>query len=137
MPVITLSSEIAAFGEEFADRLADHYLSVVLDKNALIERFIAPIATEHELHMLRVSPKYYLTESAAGISFKDYLEGALNELSSRESVILYNCGGQFFLKDNDAPCTCASSPRTACANSAFSRGCAPTVPSPWTNLWNF
>lgn len=102
MPVITLSSEIAAFGEEFAERLADHYLSVVLDRNALIERFISPIATAHELHMLRVSPKYYLTESAAGLSFKDYLEGALNELSKRESVILYNCGGQFFLKDNDA-----------------------------------
>ncbi|MDO5733636.1 MAG: cytidylate kinase family protein [Eubacteriales bacterium] len=102
MTVITISSEVAAYGAEFAERVADRFFAEVLDREDLIERFIKPISTEHERHMLRVSPKYYLSESSAGISFRDYLYGAVNDLASRSNLVLLDCGGQFFLEGHES-----------------------------------
>ncbi len=99
MTLITVSSEVAAYGAEFSERLADRYFAELLRRDDLIERFIRPIATDKELRLLAVSPKYYLSESAAGISFYDYLQGALQDLATRSNLVLCDLGGQFYLEN--------------------------------------
>lgn len=63
MPIITISREAGSFGDELAERLSERCGHPLMDFDQMVDKFLKPIATEHEKQMLEVSAKYFSNRS--------------------------------------------------------------------------
>ncbi|MDI9489753.1 MAG: cytidylate kinase-like family protein [Clostridiaceae bacterium] len=102
MPIITISREAGSFGDELAERLSERCGHPLMDFDQMVDKFLKPIATEHEKQMLEVSAKYFFEPITTDqhVNFKAYLEGSIQEWAENNRAILLGCGGNYLLKDH-------------------------------------
>ena len=58
MPVLTITHQRGALGEEIARRLATKFGIPIFDRNEAMQRFLSDVATPHDIHMLSESPTF-------------------------------------------------------------------------------
>lgn len=102
MAVITVTRNAGSYGDRISKDVASRLNCEWLDHRAIMEKFIAPIADEHTLRMLESSPKFFLSETKEGISFKAYLAGALLEMAARQDAVIVGFAGVHFFQDDPA-----------------------------------
>lgn len=102
MPIITISRQLASFGSEIAASLSQRTGYPLISRAELLAQFL-PGASEHELHMLGESAKFYLSEREPGFSYVSLLSGALHEFAKDSSAVLVGFGSRMmFGGDSDA-----------------------------------
>ena len=97
MSIITFSDQIGSYGAELARRLSRKLAYDLLTPDDILQRFFEPKVSAHDLHLLRESPKHFLNEMDNNLSFKDYLDGSLNEFADRQPAILLGLGSWLWL----------------------------------------
>jgi len=102
VPIITISREAGSFGDEFAERLSNKSGYTLIDFDKMINKFLKPIASEHEKQMLEVSAKYFFEPITTDqqMNFKAYLEGSIQDWAKNHDAIMLGCGANYFLKDH-------------------------------------
>ena len=97
MPVMTITYQRGAFGQEIARRLALKFGIPLFDRNAAMNYFLADIATPHDIRMLNESPKYFLNESSAGVSFRDLLSERLAKYADNNNAVMLGFSAHLLL----------------------------------------
>ncbi len=103
MPIITISRQMYSLGDEIAEALSRKLGWELLTRNDLLSRFLGDVSTEHDLHMLSESAKYYLKTSRDGGTFIDVITENLEAYLENHSAILVGFGSQMiFAQSKDA-----------------------------------
>ena len=100
MILITISRQTGSQGDEIAERLAKKLDIPIITRAWAIKQWFPEIANSHERHMLAESPKFYLTESADGITFAEYLENKLIDYVDDQPALIMGMGSQMIFKDH-------------------------------------
>jgi cytidylate kinase len=100
MPVITISRQEESLGDEIAVRLSQKLNMDLITRETIINNWLPEIANEYELRMLSQSPKFYLQDSASGISFKDYIQKRLKETAEDIPIIVIGLGAHIIFSDS-------------------------------------
>lgn len=100
MPVLTIMHQRGAFGEEIARRLSLKLGVPIIDRDAAMERFLADVATPHDIRMLNESPKYFLRETSEGSSFRDLLSQRLAAFADTENAIVFGFSAHLLLRNH-------------------------------------
>lgn len=98
MAVITVTRNAGSYGDQISKDVASRLNCEWIDHHLVMEKFIAPIADEQTLRMLQSSPKFFLSETKEGLSFKEYLSGALLEMAERQDAVLVGFAGVLFFQ---------------------------------------
>ncbi len=99
MPIVTLSRQMASYGDEIASMLAQRQGFALITRGELLNRFL-PGASAHEQHMLAESSKYYLKEYKKGVTYMQHLSAALHEFAEENSAVLVGFGSQVMFADD-------------------------------------
>lgn len=92
-----------SLGDEIAEALSRKLGWELLTRNDLLSRFLGDVSTEHDLHMLSESAKYYLKTSRDGGTFIDVITENLEAYLENHSAILVGFGSQMiFAQSKDA-----------------------------------
>lgn len=100
MPVLTITHQRGAFGEEIARRLSLKLGIPLIDRDAAMDRFLADTATPHDIRMLNESPKYFLRDSAEGSSFRDLLSERLAQFADTENAVVLGFSAHLLLRNH-------------------------------------
>lgn len=100
MPVLTITHQRGALGEEIARRLSTKFGIPIFDRNEAMKRFLSDVATPHDIHMLSESPKYFLRPSSAGPSFRDLLATRLAEYADEENAVMLGFSAHLLLRNH-------------------------------------
>ncbi len=98
MSIITISRQLASFGNEIAASLAQKTGFPLIARAELLQQFL-PGASAHELHMLSDSAKFYLSEREQGVTYVSLLSRALHEYSKDNSAVLVGFGSRMMFGD--------------------------------------
>lgn len=100
MPVLTITHQRGAFGEEIARRLSLKLGIPVFDRDAAMQRFLSDVASPYDIRMLNESPKYFLKESSEGISFRDLLSERLAAYADTENAVMLGFSAHLLLRNH-------------------------------------
>ena len=100
MAAITIARNAGSYGDQISRDVASKLNCEWLDHDIILNRFIAPIVNTETMNMLRLSPKYFLQETTEGLTFKEFLQGALHELAGRQDFVLVGFAGFLFFADD-------------------------------------
>ena len=103
MTVITISRQLASFGNEIAAALSQKLGWEIISREELFEKIIAHAANRHELHMLKQSAKFFLKPCKFGMTFLEYIDRELHAYAENHPIILVGFGSQvIFASEKDA-----------------------------------
>ncbi len=97
MPVMTITYQRGACGQEIARRLALKFGIPIFDRNEAMNYFLADVASPHDINMLNESPKYFLNECSAGVSFRDLLSVRLAKYADNNNAVMLGFSAQLLL----------------------------------------
>lgn len=92
--LITISRETGSLGKEITDLLSLKLDLPLITRDLVMNDWFPEIADKHELHMLAESPRYFLNQTATGITFAAYLENRLQQYAKEHSAIIFGLGAQ-------------------------------------------
>ena len=98
--IITLSRLTGSLGNKIAQLLAKKLGFNLITRDYVIKNWLPEIATDHELHMLKETSKFYNKTSKKGITFAEYIENKLKEVIKNESVVIRGLGSQVIFRNN-------------------------------------
>lgn len=90
----TISRQAGSLGDEITELLAKRLDLPVINRDFIMRKWFPEIANKHELHMLAESPNFFLTPSAQGINFAEYLESKLRNYIAEQPAIIAGLGSQ-------------------------------------------
>lgn len=91
---ITLSRETGSLGKEITELLSQKLDLPIITRDLVMSHWFPDIATPHQLHMLDESPGFFLTPTANGLTFAEYLEERLKRHIAEQPSIIVGLGGQ-------------------------------------------
>ena len=97
--LITISRQTASLGDEIAANLANKLGVKLISRDYVIDNWLAEIADDHDLHMLKETSKYYLRKAQNGQTFKEYIIERLKKKAEEESLVILGLGSQVIFKD--------------------------------------
>ena len=97
--LITISRQTASLGDEIALNLANKLGVKLISRDYVIDNWLAEIADDHDLHMLKETSKYYLRKAQNGQTFKEYIIERLKKKAEEESLVILGLGSQVIFKD--------------------------------------
>lgn len=101
MFIITISRQTASLGNEIAENLADTLGVKLINRDYVINNWLSEIASDHELHMLQESSKFYSKKpDYMDITFAQYVENRLKEEADKESLVILGLGSQMIFREN-------------------------------------
>ncbi|MDD2427113.1 MAG: cytidylate kinase family protein [Eubacteriales bacterium] len=100
MPVMTITYQRGAFGQEIARRLALKFGIPIFDRRDAMEYFLADVASPHDINMLNESPKYFLNASSEGITYRDLLSERLAEYADTKSAVMLGFSAHLLLANH-------------------------------------
>ena len=100
MPIITISRQTGSFGDEIAETLSKKLGFELLDRKQVLSKFISKIATPFEMRTLSESARFFLSQSAQGVTFLQYMKDSLIDYGCKESIIVVGCGAQTIFAEN-------------------------------------
>ena len=98
--IITISRQTGSLGQEITELLAQKLDLPIITRNIIMDKWMAQVASKHELHMLKESPKYFLVNSKEGITFAEHIEKILLDIAAEQSVIILGLGAQIIFADH-------------------------------------
>ena len=98
--IITISRQTGSLGQEITELLAQKLDLPIITRNIIMDKWMAQVASKHELHMLKESPKYFLVNSQEGITFAKHIEKILLEIAAEQSVIISGLGAQIIFANH-------------------------------------
>jgi len=96
----TFSRQTGSRGKEIAVVLAQKLSLPIISRDLVMKEWFPEIAGKHELHMLTESPGFYLTPSAQGPTYAQYLENRLKSYIAEQPAIIYGLGAQIIFADH-------------------------------------
>lgn len=103
MPVITISRQLCSFGDEIAEKLAQHLGWELITRGGLFSRFPDIAPSPHDRRMLSESARYFLHACGDQGTFLDRLKLSLRILLDERPAILVGFGSQMiFSAQSDA-----------------------------------
>ncbi len=99
MAVITISRQMASYGDETAVSLSNKLGWPLIDREKILTEFFSEIANDFELRMLKESAKYMLTETEKGGTYLDYIRTRLYDMAEETSFVILGFGAQMLFKD--------------------------------------
>lgn len=100
MFIITISRQTASQGNKVAEQLSEKLGVELISRDYVIKNWLPQVSSKHELHMLKESPKFYKKESQQGITFAQYIENKLKEITEQKAVIIRGLGSQIIFKNS-------------------------------------
>ena len=100
MFIITISRQTASQGDKVAEELAEKMGVDLISRDYIIENWLPEVASKHQLHMLKESPKFYNRKSQQGITFAQYIEQKLKDTVNNQSCIILGLGSQVIFRDS-------------------------------------
>lgn len=98
--LITVSRQTGSLGKEITEILAKKLELPLINRDMAMNSWFPEIAGPHELHMLAESPGFFLTSSAAGMTFAEFLENKLKDFTADQSAIIFGLGAQIIFADH-------------------------------------
>jgi cytidylate kinase len=102
MVFITISRQTGSLGRKITELLASKLELPVISRDLVINQWLPEIANRHELHMLAESPGFYLSSSAQGITFAEYIENKLRNYVAEQPAIIFGLGAQVIFSRHPA-----------------------------------
>lgn len=94
MLFFTISRQAGSLGNEITELLAKKLDLPVITRDFVMSKWFPEVANKHELHMLAESPSFFLTPSAQGLNFAEYLESKLRNYIAEQPAIISGLGAQ-------------------------------------------
>lgn len=98
--IITVAYEAGSKALHLADVIAKEFDLTVLDSEAIIQRFIAPLTNPKQLKQLHLSSKVWLSKTESGITFSELRRKALAQAAQTESLLLLDNSAALTLINN-------------------------------------
>ncbi len=99
MYIITISRQTASLGDEVARNLADKLGIDLIDRDYVVSRWLPGVADKHQLHMLKESPNFYSKKTDRGITFAEYVENKLINISRQKPLVILGLGSQIIFRN--------------------------------------
>ncbi len=99
MAVITISRQLASYGDEIAESLASRLGWPLFNREKILSGFFDEITNSYELRMLKESAKYMLTENGHGGTYLDYIKNRLYDMAKETSFVIVGFGSQSIFKN--------------------------------------
>ncbi len=100
MYIITISRQTASLGDKVAENLAEKLGVNLISRDYVIENWLPEVASKHELHMLKESSKFYNKKATDDLTFAQYLENRLLEITEKQSAVILGLGSQVIFRNN-------------------------------------
>ncbi len=100
MPILTISRQMASYGDEIAQVIAKKTGWELLTRDIALKRFFMEKTSKNTYHLLQNSARSFLTLSESGLSYRNELEKELLALTSSQSAILVGFGSQVIFADH-------------------------------------
>ncbi len=100
MPVLTITHQRGAFGEEIARRLSLKLGIPLFDRNQAMDFFLADILTPYDIRMLSESPKYFLHSTSEGLTFRDLFASRLAEYADEQNAVMLGFSAHLLLRNH-------------------------------------
>jgi len=101
LSIITVSRQLAGFGNEIAAALSQRLGFSLISRKELLSMFL-PGLTENELNMLGESAKHFLSECGEGGTYISRLDSALHGYAKYNSAVLVGFGSQMIFAGDPA-----------------------------------
>lgn len=100
MHLVTVSRMTESLGDDIAKTLANRLGAKLITRHLAVNDWLSEVATDHELHMLKESPKFYLRPAKSGVTFAAYIERRLIEEARTGAVVICGLGSQVIFRKN-------------------------------------
>ncbi|MGI6123464.1 MAG: cytidylate kinase family protein [Acetivibrionales bacterium] len=100
MAVVTISRQSGSMGREIAEQLSARLNIPLITRKQLLSQILSNTLSPKELYMLEQSPKFYLTESKKGISYKELIEKSLLEEASKGPCVILGMAAQIIFANS-------------------------------------
>jgi len=104
LQIITISRQAESSGDAIAKKLAQKLGFKLIDHDYVFENWLAGVANDHQLHMLKQSSKFYnkpIDKKAKNkTTFAEYISNKMQELAETENVVILCLGSQIIFRDN-------------------------------------
>nr|AGF93438.1 cytidylate kinase [uncultured organism] len=104
LQIITISRQVESSGNLIAKNLAQRLGFKLIDHDYVLENWLAEVANDHQLHMLKQSSKFYnkvIDKNAENeITFAEYISNKLQEVAKTENIVILCLGSQIIFRDN-------------------------------------
>lgn len=97
MPIITISRQMASFGDEIAAAIVQKTGWELITREAVLKRFFEATTTKNEYHLLQNSARYFLSKSDQGTTYRSHLEVSLLRYCDNHAAVLVGFGSQVIL----------------------------------------
>lgn len=100
MSILTIARSTGSYGDQIAQAVASRLHLDYFDHERVMQQFVLPLVDKQTYALLTYSPKHFLQETNEGLSFKDYVYGALQEHAKRDPIALVGFAGVHFFQDD-------------------------------------
>lgn len=97
MAVITISRQMASYGDEIAESIAKKTGWALMNRSKVLETFFKPITSKHTYHLLCESAKFFRSAYDKNNTYRTVLENRLHEYIKEHSAVLVGFGSQVIL----------------------------------------
>lgn len=100
MPIVTISRQMASYGDEIARSIADQTGWELITREVALKLFFEAITTKNEFHLLTNSAKFFLSPSQQGPTYRSLLETSLHCYCQDHSAVLVGFASQVILSNH-------------------------------------
>ena len=100
LSIITISRQMGSLGDEIAELLAASRNMELVVRERVINDWLPEDTKAYVRRMLAESPKFYLSPSEEGLTYKEYIEHRLTEFTREKPSVVIGMGAQIIFSGN-------------------------------------
>ncbi len=100
MPIITLTNRPGSYALAIAHLLANKLGLPVLTMDQLFDELLSDVLSPHERHMLKESPRFFLSEKSPGLNYRDWIRQKLYAYAQKHSAICFGFSSALLLGEH-------------------------------------
>ncbi|NLF20803.1 MAG: cytidylate kinase-like family protein [Clostridiaceae bacterium] len=100
MPVLTITHQRGALGEEIARRLSLKLGIPIIHRDEAMEQFLSDVVSPNDLLLLSESPRHFLKEAKDGVSFRDLLTSRLAAYADKQNAVMLGFSAHLLLANH-------------------------------------
>ncbi|MDD3930898.1 MAG: cytidylate kinase-like family protein [Clostridiaceae bacterium] len=99
MAVITLSRQMASFGDEIAESVAEKLGWTLITRDTVLNRCFKPIVSKQTYQLLQESARFFLNMSEDGQTYRSILVDSVKSLTRESNAVCVGFGSQIIFAD--------------------------------------